>query len=201
MAMNGGCAVRSEGNEKRAAGSDRGDPGRSAWLRTGLMLRLRLRRTPPRRIARSVIRGGGGGEASLRSLGIGCTSRGTANFGQWDGSIRKNIIGRRMRHGTCHGMGRGMAVRGEQAFARRVFRDARRPFALLDQPAREHGAGVFFNPLIEQSANLLTEIAGVGKTRELVALKRVARSREEKLPRRLRWGTGYVSLLRRTRER
>lgn len=203
MGMNGDSVVRSDGNEKHAAASDRGAPGRSAWLRAGPALRLGPLGAPPRRIARSVIRDGSGGEASLGSLGIGCTSRRTANFGQWDGPIRKNIIGHRMRPGTWHGswpgtwhgMGRGMAVRGKQAFARGVFRNARRAFALLDQPSGEHGAAVFFHPLIEQSANLFAEIGGVGKTRKFVALKRITRSREKEFPRRLGWGTGHVSLL------
>lgn len=88
-----------------------------------------------------------------------------------------------------------MPVRGEQSFTRSVVRYAGRTFALLDQPAREHGAGVFFDPLVEQSANLLAEIGGVSQTREFVTLERIARRREKKLPRRLRVGTGHVGLL------
>lgn len=206
MGMNGDGAVRSEGKERRAAASDRGAPGRSAWLRAGLTPRLGALGTPPLRITLRVIRSGGSGEAPLRILGIGCTSHGASNFSRRDGSIRKIIIGHRMRygawhrtgHGAGHGTRRGMDVRRKQSLARSVFRDARRTLALLDQPAREHGAGVLFHPLIEQRANLLAEIGGVGKARELVALERVARSREKKLPRRLGWGTGHVSLLRRT---
>lgn len=203
MRMNGNTEKRTDGMEKRAAASDRGAPGRSAWLRPGLTLRPRPLDTPPGRIARSVIRDGGGGEASLRSLQIGCTSHGTSHFRGWGRSIRENIIGHRMRNGAWrrtgrgagHGTGRGMAVRGKQAFAHGVFRDSWGAVPLFDQPAREHGAGVLFHPLIKQSANLLAEIGGVGKAREFVALERIARSREKKLPRRLGWGTGHVSLL------
>src|ERR1700757_3262964 len=139
-------AARSDGNEKRAGLAQRLDP-------LGM---------PLQRIMRSMIREGRGGEASLRSLQIGCTSHGTSNFGQWDRSIRKNIIGQRMCPGTWHGTGSRMAIRGKQAFAQGVFRDTGRPFAMLDQPAREQGTGVLFEPLV------------VGKTREFIALKRVA---------------------------
>lgn len=189
MTMNANCEMGSRGVEKRAAASDRGAPGRSAWLRAGLTLRVRPTGTPPRRIARCAIRGGGGGEASVKDSKISCTSCGTSDFNRWRRSIRKNIIGhglrRRTWHGTLRRSGRGVAVRGKQPFARSVFGKAGRPFALFDQPAREHGAGVLFHPLIEQSANLLAEIGGMTETREFVALERVARSREKKLPRRL----------------
>ena len=194
--------MRRDDMEERAAASDRGAPGRSAWLRGALTLRPRPLGTAPRRIARSVIRDGVGGEASLKNSRISCTSCGTSNFSRWGESIRENIIGHRMRHGAWranrHGIGCGMAVRGKQALTWTVFRNARRPLALLDEPARQHGAGVFLDPLIEQSANLLAEIGGMTEAREFVALKRIARSREKKLPRRLGWGTGHVSLLRRT---
>lgn len=175
----------------RAAASDRGAPARSAWLRVGLTLRVRPLGTPLRRIARSVIRDGAGEEASLKSLKISCTSRGTSNFNGWRWSIRKNIIGHRMRPRS----GGGVSVRRKQSLTGSVFRDARRPLALLDQPARQHGAGVLFDPLVEQGANLFAEIGGMSETRKFVALKRIARSREKKFPRRLRWGQGHFSLL------
>jgi hypothetical protein len=141
--------MRGSDMKVREAVSDRGAPGRGAWLRAGLTLRLRALGTPPRRIALSMIRDGGGGEASLKNSRIGCISRGTANLSGGDGSIRKNIIGHGMGHGAWHGTGRGMSVRAKQSFTRGVFRDARRPLALLDQPAGEHGAGIFFEPLVE----------------------------------------------------
>lgn len=202
MTMNANSETGNGGAEKRAGASDGGAPVRSAWLRARLMLLPLPLDTPPRRIAHSVIRDGGSGEASLKNSKIRCTSHGASDFYRWRRSIRKNIIGHGMRrgtwHGAGHGTGRGMAVRGEEALAGREFRYAGRPFSLLDQPAREKGAGVFFHPLIEQSANLLAEIGGVGKPRKFVALKRITRSREEKLPRRLGWGTGHGSLLRGT---
>ena len=182
--------------EERSAASDGGAPERSAWLRAGSPMRLRLPGAPPRRITRGVIRDGGGREASVKNSKISRTSRGIADFCRWGGSIRKNIIGHRMRRGTRHGIGREVGARGKQALAQGVLGSAGGPFALLDQPAREHGAGVLFHPLIEQRANLLAEIGGMGKTRKFVALERIPRSREKKLPRRLGWGTGHDSLLR-----
>ena len=200
MRVNASAGMRSGEMERQSSASDGGAPERSAWLRAGLPARLRLLGTPPRRIARSVICEGCSGEASLKNSRISCTSQGTSDFGRGRRSIRKNIIGHAMRPGawrrTGHGLSRGVAVRGKQALAQGVLGSARRPFALLDQPAREHGAGVFFHPLIEQRADLLAEIGGMGKTRKFVALERIPRSREKKLPRRLGWGTGHDSLLR-----
>lgn len=208
MAMNGSCETRERGADERAAASGGGAPERSAWLRAGRAQGLRPDDTPPRGITRSVIRDGSGGEASFKNLQMNHTSCGTSNFSRWGGSIRKNIIGHRMRRqrtwhgtgratvrGTWHRNGRRMPVRGEQSFTRSLVRNAGRAFALLDQPAREHGASVLLDPLVEQSANLLAEIGGMAKTREFVALERIARRREKKLPRRLRVGTGHVGLL------
>ena len=59
-------------------------------------------------------------------------------------------------------------------------------FALLHQPAGEHGGSVFFQPGIEKLANFLAEIGGMTQTREFIALKTVPRGREKELPRRLR---------------
>jgi hypothetical protein len=77
----------------------------------------------------------------------------------------------------------------------RGFRLARGSFALLDEPARQHGTSVFLEPLIEKRANLLAEVGSVTQAREFVTLKRIARGREKKLPRRLRLGTEHKSLL------
>jgi len=137
------------------------------------------------------------GHVRTTSQEIGFTSCGTANYGGMRGSIRKNIIGHGMRPRTWHAVGRGMAACREQISARGVLGSAVRTFALLDEPAGEHGAGVFLHPLVEQSANLLAKIGGVGKTRKFIALERIARRREKELPRRLGSRTGHDSLLRR----
>jgi hypothetical protein len=87
-----------------------------------------------------------------------------------DRSIRKEIMGL-----TLH--------------TRIVFRasadgdgDAGGAFALLQKQARDGGIGLVRQPLIEQRANLLAEIGGVGQARQLKALQRVLRSRKQELP-------------------
>jgi len=201
MRANANDEMRSDDIKKRTAASGEGAPERSAWLLAGMTPQLCSRSTPPRRIARSVIRDGGSRGASFRSSKIDCTSRRTSNSCRWSGSIRQNIIGHARRPGTLrrtgHAIRCGAAARGKQSLTQGVFGNARRPFALLDQPAREHGASALFHLLVEQRANLLAEIGGMGQSRKFVALKRIARSREKELPRRLGWGTRHDSLLRR----
>jgi hypothetical protein len=73
--------------------------------------------------------------------------------------IREEIIGHRMdaRAGSVLGVvGRGS--RGGT-------------LAMFHQPAREHRAGVFVEPLVEQGADLLAEIDGVAKAGEFVGLQ------------------------------
>ncbi len=65
------------------------------------------------------------------------------------------------------------------------FQRLPRALPLLYQPARQHGGGVFLHPKIEKSANLLAEIGGMAETREFIALERISRRREQKLPRGL----------------
>lgn len=183
MTMNVNCEMRCGGVERRTAASDRGAPERSAWLRAELPLQLRPLGTPLGRIARSVIRDGVGGEASLKNPKINCTSCATSNFSLWGRSIRKNIIG----HGMC--------PRRERFIGLRRFRSLAKPLRVIDQQARQHRARTLLDPLVNEYANLLAEIGGMCEARKLVALKRITRSREKKLPRRLGWGTGHVSLL------
>ncbi len=196
--MSGDTGTRSLGMVEQSAGRECGRSREAVTPRRGAFkgsvtsptFSLLLRRavgTPPLRITRSAMSGGGGGEASIKNSKISCTSDGTSIYDRWRGPIRKNIIG--------HGSRYGVSVRGQQFFARSALGGAGWALALFDQPARKHGASVLFDPLIQQSANLLPEIGGVAETRKFVALKRVARSGEKKLPRRLRWGTGHVGLL------
>jgi hypothetical protein len=58
-------------------------------------------------------------------------------------------------------------------------------FALLHEPAGEHGSRILFEPLIEKRTNFLAEIGGVAEARKFVALKRVTGSGEKELPGRL----------------
>ena len=182
-----GVATPVCGQPARPAARRGGAPEGSAWLPGFPTLLREPLRTPPRRITRCVRSGGSGEKAPVKDAKISNTSYGTSICGRRSGSIRKNIIG--------HGSGYGVSVRGQKFFTRSAFGGAGRPFALLDQPASEHGASVLFDPLVEQGANLLAEVGGVAQTREFVALERIAGSREKELPRGLCCGTGHVGLL------
>jgi hypothetical protein len=109
---------------------------------------------------------------AIKKLPITCKSSEWARiFGQWDCSIRKKIIGHGMRCGAA-----GFAT-GTQ------IRLARGAFALLQKQARECRVGVVVHPLVKQSRNLLADIGGVRKARQLKALQRILGSREKELPR------------------
>ena len=93
-------------------------------------------------------------------------------------TIRQKIIGHRMA--VCgRRFGGGLVRSGLR------FRGENGALALLDQPARDHGVGVFVEPLVEQGRDLLAEIGRVTQAGEFVALQRVARSGEKELPGRL----------------
>lgn len=93
-------------------------------------------------------------------------------------SIRQKIIGHRMA--VCRRWFGDGRVRGGLGFPRENG-----ALALLDEPAGDHGVGVFVEPLIEKGRDLLAEIGRVAEAREFVALQGVAGSGEQKLPRRL----------------
>src|SRR5262249_12124923 len=88
--------------------------------------------------------------------------------------LHKKIIGRSQA-----------AVRTRFGFAAQHFSAAERFVALLHQPAREHGRRVFFHPLIQERADLLSQVGGVRKPRQFVALQRVFGSGQQELPWRL----------------
>jgi len=123
------------------------------------------------------------GELSNTSRKIAFTSSGAAICRRGDRPLRQNIIGR--------------SVSGPQQRVARAgrFLCARRVLPLLNQVAREHGCRVFLHPLIEKRGNLLAEIGRVAEARKFVALERIARSREQELPRWLGTGTSHESLL------
>jgi hypothetical protein len=111
------------------------------------------------------------------------TSNGAPICGRRDCTIRKKIIGH------------GMSVFRKSIRRRNVLLRLLRTFPLLHQPPRQHGRGIFLHPKIEKRANFLAEIGGMAETREFVALQRVARSREQKLPRRLGFAMVHARLL------
>ena len=97
--------------------------------------------------------------------------------------IRKKVIG----HGTSALHWRVASGNGLQHL--------RRTLALLHQPARQHGAGILLEPLVEKRTDLLPEIGGMAEAREFIALQRGARSREKELPRGLRLLAVHEGLL------
>lgn len=108
---------------------------------------------------------------------------GVAVCGRRSVPIRKKVIG----HGMSFLRANGPGDSG--------LRLARNAFTLAYEPLREHRASIFFKPLVEQRPNFLAKIGGVAHSRQLIALERIPRSRKQKLPRRLRLGTGHVDLL------
>ena len=92
-------------------------------------------------------------------------------------------------------IGHGGALSGMRFTGRGLFPHLLRPLPLFHQPPREHGRGVFLHPLIEKRADLLAKICGVAEPRKFIALQRIARGREKKLPRRLGPEVGHVGLL------
>lgn len=96
--------------------------------------------------------------------------------------IRKKIIGR------------GMCVLRRTLAGGSVFLHWRGTFALLHQPARKHGCGIFLHPLVQKRSDLLAEIGSMAEAREFITLQRIARSREKELPRGLRLVVSHKGL-------
>ena len=90
------------------------------------------------------------------------TSGWTAIFGLRSGSIRKKIIGHRMR-----------PIAARWGARKHVWRP-RGAFPLLEKPAGEHCGGVFLHPLIDQRGNFLAKVGGVRQSRKFKALEGVA---------------------------
>ena len=100
-------------------------------------------------------------------------SAAAASLSWSDVEIRQNIIG----HSVPVSPG---------PFRRGVLcLDRRGKIRMLDQPARQQGRGVFFDPTLQQLANFLAQIGGVRQAGKLIALQGVTRSRQEKVPRGL----------------
>ncbi len=139
--------------------------------------------TPPGPSDRGFGSGIASGKLWIERRKIAITSSWAAICGRGDRPIRKKVIGH------------GRSVLRERFTGANVFLHLLRAFPLLHQPARQHGRGIFFHPLVEKRANLLAEIGGMTKTREFIALQRISRSREKKLPRRLCLVVGHAGLL------
>ncbi len=83
-----------------------------------------------------------------------------------NGAVSENIIGRRTPFG-CKGFGRGNGLFDEDS-----------AFALIHEPAREHGGSVFLEVLSEEGSQFLAEIGGRCEARKFVGLQGVAGSSE-----------------------
>ncbi len=106
-----------------------------------------------------------------------------------DETFRQKVIGHRMAVvGRRRGWG-GLRIRRRLGIG-----GADAAFALLDQPAGDHGVGVLVEPLIEERRDLLAQIGSVAEAGEFVRLQGVARSGEEELPGRLGTLVDHVRL-------
>ena len=157
-------AGRARGCEARA---------RSAGARELRSRRPMNRNTVPSQRASKTAMGKARSELCKSPRKIAITSGWAAISARRGRPIRKKVIG--------HGM---------STFHRRLaggngLQHLRGALALLHQPARQHGAGILLEPLVEKRADLLPEIGGMAEARELIALQRGARSREQELPRGL----------------
>lgn len=139
--------------------------------------------TPPGPSDRGFVSARASGKLRIERRKIAFTSSGAAVCGRRDRPIRKKVIGH------------GMSVFRERFAGGSVFLRLLRAFPLFHQPARQHGRGIFLHPEVEKRANFLAEIGGMAETREFIALQRVSRSREKKLPRGLGSVVVHASLL------
>lgn len=103
--------------------------------------------------------------------------------------VRKKIIG--------HGTG---CLRPRSGYGGRVRFDGGEGLlvTMFEQPARKHGRGVLLNPQVHKRGDLLTKIRRVAEARELEGLQAVARSGQQKIPRRLDtmlWHSGSPKML------
>jgi hypothetical protein len=144
-----------------------------------------VHRTPRGGLGDAVMPAGNAPKFGWPAHSLHWRSRASAKSGLRARLIREKIIG----HGVC-----GLIPRfpGRRAFigahrSRRAFALLARcwALALLHQPARQHGRGIFFQPGIQQLRDLLAQIGRVAKPRKLVALQGIARSRKQELPGRL----------------
>ncbi len=166
------------GDEARGRGGEAGGLASRVVRQLGAM----VHRTPRRGLGYFTLPAGSGLKTGLATHFLGCGLRATAKFGPRARSIREKIIGRSM----C-GLASCVEARRSLVFGCRTLAGlARRGgvLALLHQPARQHGRGVFFEPGIQQLGDFLAEIGRVAQAGEFVTLQRIARRRQQEFPRR-----------------
>jgi hypothetical protein len=165
--------------EKRSGGAAQGweELARESCARVGRAFAQASRSTPSVKVSKLGVCDIFSDKATNKSLKERKTSDRAASCGPWCASIREKIIGHRMRPVDARFRG------GKHLWG------SRGTLPLLKEPARQHGGGVFFQPLIEHGGNFLSEIGGMCKTGQFKTLQRVPGSGEKELPWGLR-GTG-----------
>ena len=160
--------------------------GRAAggcWGRIRLLLWFSFFRTPPRSYQTAA-------QSALRSV-LRAFQR--ANFVKNSTrtphrSVRSAPIGQQII-----GRVRGRVPRAFRAIRGR-FRLARLAVPVLQQPARQHGRRILFNPLVDHGRNFLSQVGRMAQPAELIALQAVARRRQQEFPRRLNPRKGHDDL-------
>jgi hypothetical protein len=112
----------------------------------------------------------GGGSAGLEADDA---SRGVANSRNRHRRLRVAIIGRSAHY-----------FRLQLSAAAGAYRFLSHAIPMLHQPSRQQRRGSFLEPDIQQFDDFLADVRSIGQSGQLEALKRNARSREQKLPRR-----------------
>lgn len=160
-------------------------PGVRVAARVLGLVRAAVGRTLRRCFGCSALLAGSASQIDFSARVLALRSRTSAKFVRWSRLIGKKIIGRSM--GLASRVGRRCPLVVRRSL--RIFRPLGRAvlasggtFALLQQPARQHGGGIFLEPGIEQLGDFLSEIGGVAEPRKLVTLQRVPRRREKELP-------------------
>ena len=106
------------------------------------------------------------------------TSAWSTGSARWNDPFPQKVIGRTtpLVFGGC---GRGSSL---------FFKDS--AFALVHQPARQHGRGVFLEVLIQERTQFLAQIRRVSEARKFVGLERIAGSGEQEFP----WRLGVIGV-------
>jgi len=154
-------------------------PGRSAPRGSERALARNLRRIETQMRLGAHLRGA----AAVHRLEANCTSalvspQQTGSNSSTTARVRR---GRRARSEKIIGR-RADCIRTRISSMRHIV-STRCTVALLHQSARQHGRRVFFKLLIQQRADLLSQICSMGQPGEFIALQRIFRSGKQELPR------------------
>ncbi len=129
--------------------------------------------TPPRMLPRNPAAGKNIEKKHEKVRRVGEVSGSSTRSARWNDTIRENVIGRT-----------AALVLGGLRGRKGLFAEDG-AFALIHEPASQHGSGVLLEILVEEGAQFLAEIGGMGETREFIGLEGVTGGGEQELPRRL----------------